>query len=64
MRMYQIILAWCLSNDNTIAIPRTGQLKHLELNAGAGDIVLDTEDLEVLDRAFPAPDRKTMLDMQ
>lgn len=33
-------------------------------NVEAGRIVLTEEDLAILDRAYPAPDRPTPLDMQ
>lgn len=59
----QILLAWLLSHPGVVPIPRTGRAEHAVLNAGAADIYLSQEELDALNRAFPAPDHKTMLDI-
>ena len=51
-------------DGNVIAIPRTSSAVHAVENAGAAELELDDRDLEILDRAFPAPTRKVPLDMQ
>lgn len=60
---FQIALAWLLRTPDVIAIPKATALKHVEANRAAADIVLDSEDLAALDRAFPAPTRKRPLEM-
>lgn len=59
----QILLAWLLTHPGVVPIPRTGHAEHAIANAGAAGIHLSHEELEELDRAFPAPGRKTMLDI-
>lgn len=59
----QILLAFVLRYPNVIAIPRSSRKDHTLDNAGADTIVLTEEELTALDRAFPAPNRKTHLGM-
>jgi aryl-alcohol dehydrogenase-like predicted oxidoreductase len=50
----QIALAWLLAKGNDIApIPGTKQVRYLEENAGATEVVLSPDDLAALDAAFP-----------
>ncbi|NGZ84667.1 aldo/keto reductase [Duganella aceris] len=60
----QIALAWVLHQDGVIAIPKAVDPVHLRANRAAADIVLSTDDLAALDRAFPPPRRKRALDMR
>jgi diketogulonate reductase-like aldo/keto reductase len=60
---YQIALAWLLQKPGVIAIPKAGKEAHLRANLAAADIVLRTEDLAALDKAFPPPRGKKPLDM-
>ena len=46
-----------------IAIPKATGLEHVEQNARALEITLTDEALARLDEAFPAPGRKTPLDI-
>lgn len=55
-------LAWCL-REPVLAIPKAGTVAHVEENAAAEGLELDTGDLSVLDRAFPEPNRKRPLAM-
>ncbi len=48
-------LAWVLRNEGVIAIPKASDIAHLEANAAAQDLALDSNDLAALDAAFPAP---------
>jgi len=57
----QIAIAWTLRQPNLISIPKAGDVAHLRENAKAAEIVLEPEDLEALDRAFPPPRRKVPL---
>lgn len=59
----QILLAWVISHQGVIAIPKAGTQEHVRENAQALAITLSDEELRLLDNAFPAPGRKTPLDM-
>ena len=60
----QVLLAWCIRDGGTIAIPRSSQKEHTLLNAGADAVPLDEEDFINLDKAFPPPTRKMPLDVE
>ncbi|WP_294353097.1 aldo/keto reductase [uncultured Sphingomonas sp.] len=49
----QVALAWLLTRDNVIAIPKAGTRAHVAENAAAAGLVLSADDLAALDRAFP-----------
>jgi diketogulonate reductase-like aldo/keto reductase len=59
----QIALAWVLSHNGVIAIPKASNPAHVRENRAAHDLRLTTEDLAELDRAFPPPRRKQPLEM-
>lgn len=68
----QLLLAWAIRpiagsggerRRDVIAIPKATGLEHVEQNARALEITLTDEALARLDEAFPAPDRKTPLDI-
>ncbi len=68
----QLLLAWAIRpvadpqgerRRDVIAIPKAVGLEHVEQNARVLEIALTDEALERLDAAFPAPDRKTPLDI-
>ena len=59
----QIALAWVTRQDGVMAIPRTSSPKHVTENAAAAQIRLTAQDLEEIDRAFPAPKGKSSLEM-
>jgi len=58
----QIALAWAVRHRHVIAIPKAARQEHVRANAAAA-IVLTSEDLAELDRAFPPPKRAQPLDM-
>ena len=60
----QVLLAFLLAQPGVIPIPRSGKAAHTLENADAAHLTLSTEELAVLDRAFPAPSRKVPLDIQ
>ena len=60
----QVLLAWCIRDGNTIAIPRTGHPDHTLENAGANALTLDEEDLARIDRQYAPPTHKMYLDIQ
>jgi diketogulonate reductase-like aldo/keto reductase len=45
-----------------IAIAKAGSVAHVKENALALDIGLSQEEIELIEKAFPAPGRKTPLD--
>lgn len=51
----QIALAWSVRSGGVVAVPKAVRLAHVEENAAALDLELTDEELEVLDRVFPAP---------
>lgn len=58
----QVALAWVLQQKNMIVIPKAGTEAHVRENYGALAVRLDAEDLAALDRAFPPPGRKKLLE--
>jgi diketogulonate reductase-like aldo/keto reductase len=59
----QVALAWLLSQEGTIVIPKATDPKHARDNIAALDLRLTAEDYADLDRAFPSPQKKYALDM-
>lgn len=52
-----------ISHKGVMAIPKAGSIAHVKENAAALEMVLDENDIAVMEKAFPAPGRKTPLDM-
>lgn len=61
--VYQVMLAFVCRQPDTVAIPRTGRAEHVADNLESLQIILDSEDLALLDEAFPPPIRKMPLDI-
>lgn len=61
--IFQIMLAFVMRLDDTVAIPRTSNAAHVADNIGSLRIHLSPEDLAVIDAAFPPPTRKMPLDI-
>ncbi len=59
----QIALAFAIRSGQVIAIPKASTPEHVEENAAAEAITLDSSDLALLDQAFPPPKRKQALAM-
>ncbi|MBR9856722.1 MAG: aldo/keto reductase, partial [Gammaproteobacteria bacterium] len=63
----QLLLAWAIrpvdGQRDVIAIPKAVQPEHVRQNAEALNLVLSNDVLARLDAAFPAPGRKTPLDI-
>jgi diketogulonate reductase-like aldo/keto reductase len=51
----QVALAWVLRREGIIAIPQSGDPRHVRENHGALDLQLTKRDLADLDLAFPPP---------
>ena len=60
----QVLLAWCIRDGHTIAIPRSSRPEHTLMNADADSVALTPEDLRAIDRRFAPPTRKEYLDIQ
>ncbi len=59
----QVALAWLLQRD-VIAIPKASNPEHVRENRAALDLILTKKDLEELDRAFPPPRKKVLLEVK
>ncbi|QJR14445.1 hypothetical protein DSM104440_01241 [Usitatibacter palustris] len=59
----QVALAWLLRQPDILVIPKASNPEHVKLNRAALDITLDAQALAELDRLFPAPTRKSSLEM-
>jgi diketogulonate reductase-like aldo/keto reductase len=58
-----IAIAFLLSKPGVLAIPKSSHAERVHEFAKARDVKLDAEDFAYLDREFPAPKRKTALDI-
>ena len=59
----QVLLAWVVSHQGVIAIPKAGTIDHVKENRAALELTLNAQALSALDNAFPAPVSKTALDV-
>lgn len=59
----QIALAWLLTMEGIIAIPKSSDVTHVEENRVAADLVLTTEELSLIDKAFPRHKERKPLEM-
>ncbi len=59
----QILLAFLCAQPGVIPIPRASRRAHTLENAGAANIRLSADELAALDAAFPAPRRRTPLEI-
>jgi diketogulonate reductase-like aldo/keto reductase len=59
----QLALAWVLSQEGVIAIPKASNVRHVSENRAAAEVVLSATELAELVRMFPRPTRKTSLEM-
>jgi diketogulonate reductase-like aldo/keto reductase len=57
------MLAWCLRQKLTFAVPKTSRLEGVTENAAAADLTLTSSDLAEIDRDFPPPNRAKPLEM-
>jgi aldehyde reductase len=63
MSAAQAALAWLLSQEDVIAIPKTSHAERLRENAAVLDMTLTDAQLEELDGIFPPPKGATPLEM-
>ncbi|MDQ0230952.1 aldo/keto reductase [Metabacillus malikii] len=59
--IFQILLAWCIRNGKTIAIPQSSNTTHMIDNVKAVEIQLTQQDLQQLDSIYPKPSMKQPL---
>jgi diketogulonate reductase-like aldo/keto reductase len=59
----QVALAWSLRQEGVIAIPKGANADHVRENRQALDMHLTADDLDELDREFPPPSTKALLEM-
>ncbi|WP_304332718.1 aldo/keto reductase [Brachyspira innocens] len=59
----QIALAFIMSFNNKIAIPKSSNKKHIIENIESQKIKLDDEDIALINKEFPKPNRKLALDI-
>lgn len=59
----QVLLAWVIRQKGVMAIPKAATVQHVEENAAALRLTLSAEDMQSLDKIFPAPGHKTSLDV-
>ncbi len=59
----QVLLAFLLKKSNVVAIPKASTAQHTEENAAAALVRLTDGEWKKLSDAFPAPSRKTYLDI-
>ncbi|MBU7595192.1 aldo/keto reductase [Metabacillus halosaccharovorans] len=59
--IFQILLAWCIRNGKTIAIPQSSKTAHVIDNVKAAEIQLTQQDLRQIDSVYPKPSMKQPL---
>ncbi len=59
----QVLLAFLLAQEDVLPIPRSSRETHTLENAAAMELSLHEDELNILNRAFPAPRRKMPLDI-
>ncbi|MGA7325382.1 MAG: aldo/keto reductase, partial [Rhodomicrobium sp.] len=60
----QLAIAWLMSREGVIAIPKTSEPERLLENMEALERPLDKEELSELDRLFPSPQSPQPLEMR
>ncbi|WP_440896704.1 aldo/keto reductase [Amphibacillus sp. Q70] len=53
--VFQVLLAWCIRNEQTIAIPQSSNVDHVINNVKSTRIELAEEDLAKIDTIYPKP---------
>jgi diketogulonate reductase-like aldo/keto reductase len=61
LNIFQILLAWCIRNGQTIAIPQSSNTIHVIENVKAAEIQLTQQYLDQLDLINPKPSMKQPL---
>lgn len=61
--VFQLLLAWCIREGQTLAIPQSGSADHVLDNLKAADLVLTKAEWQALAEAYPKPTQKQPLAM-
>ncbi|HIX70024.1 MAG TPA: aldo/keto reductase [Candidatus Enterococcus stercoravium] len=61
--IFQLLLAWCIREGQTLAIPQSGSADHVLDNLKAADLVLTKAEWQALAEAYPKPTQKQPLAM-
>ena len=59
----QLLLAWVIRKEGVMAIPKASSTAHVKENALAMQVMLSSEELALINQAFPPPTGKQPLDM-
>ena len=59
----QVLLAFILNRKNMVVIPKASRKKHIDENSEIINIRLDSEDMILLNKKYPAPNHKLPLDI-
>ena len=59
----QVAISWLLHQNNIIVIPKSSRIEHINQNYAALELNLSTEELALLDEAFPPPTHSVPLQM-
>lgn len=59
----QLLLAWVIRNDGVMAIPKASSVAHVQENAAALQVTLNSEELTAINQQFPPPLAKMPLDV-
>lgn len=59
----QLLLAWVIRQDGVIAIPKASSIAHVNDNAAALSITFGSDELAMINQAFPPPTARLPLDM-
>lgn len=54
----QVLLAWVISHQGVMAIPKAATIAHVQQNAAVLEVELSSAELAMLDKAYPAPKGK------
>lgn len=53
--VHAVILAFLTRDEGVFSVPKASSVAHVESNAKAGDLQLDADEVERIERAFPRP---------
>ncbi|CAO96603.1 aldo/keto reductase [Erwinia tasmaniensis] len=59
----QLLLAWVIRQDGAIAIPKASSIAHIKENTAALNIAFSSDELAMINQAFPPPMSRVPLDM-
>ncbi len=60
----QVLLCYVLQKENIIAIPKASRLIHMKEIVECKNIILEKEDIGLLEKEYPRPNRKMPLDIE